>query len=135
MATTGVKEVCEYGWPRTLEGEIKQQVNTASSFVTCLRISPMKTNRSDLDILINCVAVCFAGKKQLEVKSEISQTLTIKRMHVSCYVDRKGKVQTTIQRGHGVKCSVCIQNQNLCLKPTTVPFTRRVIVEHLLTPW
>ncbi|XP_067945663.1 spondin-1-like [Watersipora subatra] len=25
LATTGVKEVCEYGWPRTLEGEIKQQ--------------------------------------------------------------------------------------------------------------
>ena len=26
LATRGVKEVCEYGWPRTLEGEIKQQV-------------------------------------------------------------------------------------------------------------
>lgn len=27
LATSGVKEVCEYGWPRTLEGEIKQQVS------------------------------------------------------------------------------------------------------------
>lgn len=27
LATSGVKEVCEYGWPRTLEGEIKLQVN------------------------------------------------------------------------------------------------------------
>lgn len=27
LATTGVKEVCEYGWPRSLEGEIKQQVS------------------------------------------------------------------------------------------------------------
>ena len=46
MATTGVKEVCEYGWPRTLEGEIKQQVNAVSSFVPCLRTPAYFSNEN-----------------------------------------------------------------------------------------